>query len=154
MRRKRPLKGPPGSDARSDQSSSPELLLDELDDEFESELLDEFDELLELELEDEFDELLELEFDDEFEFELLEELELLFEFEFEFELEPPSRPRRSFRSDLRILNCTSSTVSPLAEISAEDGFWGASPACAPRGKRASRVAGRIRLKDGIGLSIH
>lgn len=126
-----------------------------MEEEFESELLDEFDELLELELEDEFDELLELEFDDEFEFELLDELELLLELEFEllFELESPSRPRRSLRSDLRFLNCTSSTVSVLAEKGAVDGFRGAIPACAPKGKRASRVAGRIRLKDGIGLSI-
>lgn len=143
-----------------DQSSSPsssELLLDEFDDELDELLLDEFEELFEFEL----DELFELEFDEEFEFELLEEFELefddelLFEFEllllFEFELLSP--PWRHLRSDLRFLNCTSSTVSSVKDKGAVESFSGASPACAPNGKRANKVAGRISLKAFISISI-
>lgn len=144
--------------SREDQSSSPsssELLLDEFDEEFDELLPDEFEELFDEELL----ELFEFEFDDEFELELFEEFELLFEFEFEFELlfelelDPPSWAQRHLRSDLRVLNCTSVIASSDAATSAVDSLSGANPACAPKGKSARRVAGRISLRDFIGLSI-
>lgn len=124
-----------------------ELLLDEFEELFDDELLElfefEFDEEFELELFEEF----ELEFDDE----LLLELELLFEFELEFD--PPSWAQRHLRSVLRFLNCTLAIASSAAATGAVDSLSGANPACAPKGKSARRVAGRMSLKDFIGVSI-
>lgn len=119
--------------------------MDELDDELdeEFELLLELELLLEFELEFEFELL--FEFDDEFE--LLFELEFEFELLFEFEL-PPSRLPLRLPLAVRILNCTCSKPSPWVTPSgkATDTFIFATPACAPKGKRATRVAGRMNLR--------
>lgn len=143
QKRKRPLWGPFWVLCGTDQSSSPSELFElELFDAFELEL----DELLELELLDELEELFELELPDELEleFEPLLELELLFEFD------PHSAPERLDRSALRTRNCTCSTVSPT--VVCAEGVSGLRVACAPRGSKASNVAGRRAVNAFMKIS--
>ncbi|MBN2760186.1 MAG: hypothetical protein JXQ79_06780 [Rhodobacteraceae bacterium] len=122
---------------------------EELLDEFDDELLDELDEeLLDellLELEDEFDELLLFELEDEF-----DELLLLL-------LEPQrsssSRCDAVRRSLFRKKNAfTSASCGATCVIPPSLNFAGP-VACAPKGKRASSVAGSISLKTFMFISI-